>query len=238
MTFDELKEKAHALPLKPGVYIMQDAKNEVIYVGKAKALKNRVSQYFANLASHTEKTRAMVSQIDHFDVIVADSEFEALILENSFHTNKETVKWLLNDANLERLASAQADTIALYYGITEPVKKSGWAEENGGWRFYLGNTGDYVANDWYKDGDYWYWFDAAGMMVHNDWKTGSDGKWYYLQENGAMAKDQWVIWKHELYRLKEDGSMFEGCVCLETDEKGALKFPDMGTLTECGKIEE
>ena len=83
MTFDELKEKAHSLPLKPGVYIMQDAKNTVIYVGKAKALKNRVSQYFADLASHTEKTRAMVSQIDHFDVIVADSEFEALILENS-----------------------------------------------------------------------------------------------------------------------------------------------------------
>ncbi len=83
MTFDELKEKAHALPLKPGVYIMQDAKNEVIYVGKAKALKNRVSQYFANLSSHTEKTRAMVHSIDHFDVIVADSEFEALILENS-----------------------------------------------------------------------------------------------------------------------------------------------------------
>ena len=83
MTFDELKDKAHALPLKPGVYIMQDAKNEVIYVGKAKALKNRVSQYFQDSASHTEKTRAMVSQIDHFDVIVADSEFEALVLENS-----------------------------------------------------------------------------------------------------------------------------------------------------------
>ena len=83
MTFDELKEKAHALPLKPGVYIMQDKKNTVIYVGKAKALKNRVSQYFANLATHTEKTKAMVSQIDHFDVIVADSEFEALVLENS-----------------------------------------------------------------------------------------------------------------------------------------------------------
>ncbi len=83
MTFEELKEKAHALPLKPGVYIMQDKQNTVIYVGKAKALKNRVSQYFADLASHTEKTRAMVSQIDHFDVIVADSEFEALVLESS-----------------------------------------------------------------------------------------------------------------------------------------------------------
>lgn len=83
MTFDELKEKAHALPLKPGVYIMQDRHNTVIYVGKAKALKNRVSQYFMDSSAHTEKTRVMVSQIDHFDVIIADSEFEALVLENS-----------------------------------------------------------------------------------------------------------------------------------------------------------
>lgn len=62
---------------------MENVKNEVIYVGKAKVLKNRVSQYFAELASHTEKTKAMVSQIDHFEVIVADSEFEALVLECS-----------------------------------------------------------------------------------------------------------------------------------------------------------
>lgn len=83
MTFEELKDKARGLPLKPGVYIMQDTKNTVIYVGKAKALKNRVSQYFQDSASHTEKTKAMVSQIDHFDVIIADSEFEALVLECS-----------------------------------------------------------------------------------------------------------------------------------------------------------
>lgn len=83
MTKEELKDKAHSLPLHPGVYIMMDASNTVIYVGKAKALRNRVSQYFLDLASHTEKTRAMVSQIDHFDVILADSEFEALVLECS-----------------------------------------------------------------------------------------------------------------------------------------------------------
>lgn len=83
MTRDELKEKAHSLPLQPGVYIMMDKTGEVIYVGKSRALRNRVSQYFANLASHNAKTRAMVSQIDHFDYILADSEFEALVLENS-----------------------------------------------------------------------------------------------------------------------------------------------------------
>ena len=83
MTRDELKEKAHSLPLAPGVYLMQDKHGEIIYVGKAKKLKNRVSQYFADLASHTPKTRVMVAQIDSFDVIVAASEFEALILECS-----------------------------------------------------------------------------------------------------------------------------------------------------------
>lgn len=83
MTFDELKEKAHSLPLKPGVYLMMDRVGTVIYVGKAKALKNRVSQYFHDQAAHTEKTRRMVAQIDHFDTIVAGSEFEALVLESS-----------------------------------------------------------------------------------------------------------------------------------------------------------
>lgn len=83
MTFEELKEKAHALPMKPGVYMMQDEQSVVIYVGKAKALKNRVSQYFQDSAAHTEKTRAMVAQIHHFDVIIANSEFEALVLESA-----------------------------------------------------------------------------------------------------------------------------------------------------------
>ena len=83
MTRDELKAKANDLPLAPGVYLMMDKTGKVIYVGKAKKLKNRVSQYFQDSASHTLKTRQMVSQIDHFDTIFVASEFEALVLENS-----------------------------------------------------------------------------------------------------------------------------------------------------------
>ncbi len=83
MTFDELKDKALSLPFAPGVYIMRNRDDKVIYVGKAKKLKNRVSQYFQDTASHSPKTRIMVSHIHHFDVIVAASEFEALVLECS-----------------------------------------------------------------------------------------------------------------------------------------------------------
>ncbi len=83
MTYEELKEKALSLPLAPGVYLMKDKSDQVIYVGKAKKLKNRVSQYFQDTGSHTPKTRLMVSKIHHFDVIVAASEFEALVLECS-----------------------------------------------------------------------------------------------------------------------------------------------------------
>ena len=83
MTKDELRQKANDLPAAPGVYLMMDKSGKVIYVGKAKKLKNRVSQYFQRSASHNEKTRRMVAQVDEFDTIFVSSEFEALILENS-----------------------------------------------------------------------------------------------------------------------------------------------------------
>lgn len=79
----ELRKQAMALPLQPGVYIMKNAQNAIIYIGKAKALKNRVSQYFGSDTNHTEKVRQMVAHVDHFDYIVTDSEFEALVLECS-----------------------------------------------------------------------------------------------------------------------------------------------------------
>ncbi len=80
---DLLRRKSMLLPENPGVYIMKNSKSEVIYVGKAKALKRRVSQYFSLSKNHTDKVLAMVSQVDDFDFIITDSEFEALVLECS-----------------------------------------------------------------------------------------------------------------------------------------------------------
>ncbi|MBR2724192.1 MAG: excinuclease ABC subunit UvrC, partial [Ruminococcus sp.] len=78
-----LRKKAMALPLQSGVYIMKNKKKEIVYIGKAKKLKNRVSQYFGSQNNHSPKVRCMVESVDDFDYIITDSEFEALILECS-----------------------------------------------------------------------------------------------------------------------------------------------------------
>ncbi len=78
-----LHEKAAKLPMTPGVYIMKDKTNKIIYIGKAKKLKNRVGQYFAFKSSHTPKVKKMVENVHDFDYIMTDSEFEALVLECS-----------------------------------------------------------------------------------------------------------------------------------------------------------
>ena len=94
----QLRKKAMALPLLPGVYIMHDKSGKIIYIGKAKALKNRVSQYFGSQNNHAEKVRRMVDNVDDFEYIITDSEFEALILECSLikqHTPKYNI--LLKD---------------------------------------------------------------------------------------------------------------------------------------------
>ena len=83
MTTLELWEKAKLLPLLPGVYIIRDKSNEIIYVGKAKRLRTRVSQYFRPGVPHDAKVTKMISHAFEFDVIVTQSEFEALVLECS-----------------------------------------------------------------------------------------------------------------------------------------------------------
>ncbi|MBQ2754623.1 MAG: excinuclease ABC subunit UvrC [Clostridia bacterium] len=86
------------LPSKPGVYIMYNKNNEVIYVGKAKNLKNRVSQYFRNSSSHSVKVKAMVKNIERFEYIITKTEFEALTLEcNLIKFNMPKYNVLLKD---------------------------------------------------------------------------------------------------------------------------------------------
>lgn len=94
----QLLEKANDLPLCPGVYLMRDGQGKIIYVGKSRKLKNRVSQYFHN-SEKTIKTARMVSQIADFDYFLCDTEMEALALENTLikqHTPKYNIR--LKDA--------------------------------------------------------------------------------------------------------------------------------------------
>ena len=93
-----LKQKANRLPHSPGVYIMKNKSGDIIYIGKAKSLKNRVTQYFGAGSGHTEKVRQMVSHVDDFEYVLCDSEFEALILENSLiKQNQPKYNILLKD---------------------------------------------------------------------------------------------------------------------------------------------
>ena len=98
MTKAELYKKACMLPLLPGVYIIRDKSDTIIYIGKAKRLKTRVSQYFREGVPHDAKVSQMIAHAFTFDIIVCQSEFEALVLEASqikAHTPKYNI--LLKD---------------------------------------------------------------------------------------------------------------------------------------------
>ena len=93
-----LREKSMKLPTTPGVYIMKNKQGKIIYIGKAKKLKNRVSQYFGSQNKHSVKVRKMVENVDDFDYILTDSEFEALVLEASLiKQNQPKYNILLKD---------------------------------------------------------------------------------------------------------------------------------------------
>lgn len=131
-------------------------------------------------------------------------------------TRKICPKWFVDDPNAWEMFK-QTVSRAIQ------IKKSGWQEEDGGWRFYLGDTGESVRNAWYQDGDKWYWFDGAGMMVRNVWYM-HKGHWYYLGADGAMVKgiqdvgDKW-------YYLDQDGKMATEPITLIPDQDGALQWP-------------
>lgn len=130
MDIQQLRKKATALPRKPGVYIMKDKTGTIIYIGKAKVLCNRVSQYFGSQNNHTRKVRKMVENVNDFDYIVVSSEFEALVLEcNLIKKHQPKYNILLKDdkgysyvrvtrGEWKRISAVKqkADDGAVYYG--------------------------------------------------------------------------------------------------------------------------
>lgn len=106
------------------------------------------------------------------------------------------------------------------------AKKSGWLEENGGWRFYNGDTGDFVRDNWVEDtGGKWYWFDGAGMMVANVWYM-HNGHWYYLGSDGATVKGLLKA-DNKWYFMDADGALATEPVVLTPDKDGALQYPGL-----------
>lgn len=98
--------------------------------------------------------------------------------------------------------------------ITPPKKKSEWYNEDGGWRFYLGDTGNYVSSDWYKwtgkDGNkYWSFFLDNGFAVCNDWYK-YKGDWYFFNSDCVMLISAWIPWKGKQYYVDCNGHMVKG----------------------------
>jgi N-acetylmuramoyl-L-alanine amidase len=110
--------------------------------------------------------------------------------------------------------------------VATPEKKSGWNEEDGGWRFYNGDTDLPVRNDWVNDGDKWYWFNAAGTMVTNTWYRYNE-TWYYLGPDGAMCTSQLVANSGKVYAVDKNGKMVTEPLILSPDQAGALKYPEL-----------
>ena len=125
---NRIKEKLATLPMCPGVYIMKDAGENVIYVGKSKVLKNRVSQYFQNSAAHSPKTSAMVSNVADFEYIITDTESEALALEcNLIKKHRPKYNILLKDDKQYPYIKITANEQFPRIFMTRQLKKDGGA---------------------------------------------------------------------------------------------------------------
>lgn len=102
----------------------------------------------------------------------------------------------------------------VYSMPTVPSNKSGWVKEDGGWRYYHGDSEEYVRHDWVKWTDSsghekWSWFLDNGLAVHDDWVEYA-GNWYYFNSDCFMAVSSWILWKDVYYYVNSDGMMVKG----------------------------
>jgi glucan-binding YG repeat protein len=105
--------------------------------------------------------------------------------------------------------------------LAESVNQSGWQKEEGEWRFYNGDTGLPIQNDWHHDieKDLWYRFDGAGLMVTNKWYQ-YKGDWYYLNSDGVMLKGTLIAESGKVYCLDKDGKILVEPITLIPDQDG------------------
>lgn len=104
--------------------------------------------------------------------------------------------------------------------LTREIPPQGWYQDEQGWRYYTDDQGNCVTEDWYQDGDKWYWFGDDGYMLSGSWLR-YKGKWYYLGDDGAMLTGLQII-NGKCYYFNKDGDMTTEPVTLVPDEDGAL----------------
>lgn len=216
---------------------------EIKTVGKAQALKNMGTQFYncfairdyaksqgrwiiagnvpkvGYLVIFKQSHIARVTKVSGGKIYTNEgntSNGTAVVRNGGMVCNKS---YLLDNSNI------QGYVIMTYpEDATEP-KKSGWYHEDGGERFYNGDTGLPVRNDWLEDAGSWYWFDGAGLMVTNKWYMYND-YWYYLGPNGRMVKGLKDI-NGKWYYLGTDGKMATEPVTLTPEDDGSLRWPGL-----------
>ncbi|WP_313069795.1 M15 family metallopeptidase [Lacrimispora sp.] len=134
--------------------------------------------------------------------------------------------WGSSTSGIKKVYANPDDFKKTWSAIKEEVtsdKKSGWQQEGDNWKYYNGDTGLPVCNDWAQIDGKWYWFNGSGNMIKNTWYQ-HKGTWYYLGPDGAMCTSQLVENSGKIYAVDTDGKMVTGEVILSSLNDGALEY--------------
>ncbi len=207
-------------------------------ISSAKAVTDIVLPFLQTVENNTDykigiytsddwyKRKLDVTRLLNYDFWIAKYGKDTGVLNESIKPSMDMSGWQFTSKAKVNGIAGNVDKSIFYkdYAVSS-YHKVGWEKQpNGTYKFYLSPT-KYVSNDWYKDGDKWYWFDQSGTMVTDVWymyKT----KWYYLGPDGAMVTDLQHI-NGQWYYFYKDGDMATNPVVFTPDENGALRFPGL-----------
>ncbi|WP_312502414.1 N-acetylmuramoyl-L-alanine amidase [Lacrimispora sp.] len=165
----------------------------------------------ATVQKAIELTKELMAKYNiHADWVIRHHDVTGKICPNPYVLNHTKHTW---DGFKAALAATQE-------------KKSGWKQEDGGWRYYNGDTSLTIRNDWFQYQDKWYWFNGAGIMITNTWYQYKGG-WYYLNADGVMLKGTLIAESGKVYCLDGEGKMTTEPVTLTPDQDGVLQYPGL-----------